>query len=72
MWCAKPAAKFQPRLHLGGITAYVLHMYTWYAYGRYFRGGPGFAFLIIILTIIDKENNKLVLKNVCHFQSLRD
>ena len=68
-WCAKPAMKFQPHLHSRGMTAYVLHMYTRYAYGRYFRGGPGFAFLKIISTIIDKENNKLVLKNVCHFQS---
>ena len=42
-------------------------MHTQYAYGRYLRMGQVLFFYIS--TIINKENNKLVLKNVCHFQS---
>ena len=33
-----------------------------------FENGPGFVFFFIS-TIINKEKNKSVLKNVCHFQS---
>ena len=36
-------------------------------YGRYLWDGPGF---LHISTIINKETNKLVLKNVCYFQWL--
>ena len=49
-------------------TKQCVHTRTRYAYRKYLRDGPGFVFFFFyISTIINKENNKLVLKNVCLF-----